>query len=225
MTQENPKKAALYIRTSTDNQKESIKLQSEQLTTFCDSHNIEIFDKYIDFGFSGKNNDRPQFKRMMMDAEEKEFNIVLVTKIDRFARSIIDCLVSIEKLQENGIEFRAIHQPIDTGNSMGKLFLTFMAAFADFERTVIRERMEAGRKAAEKRGVQCHRPRAKISKSAVLGMLEKKQSANTIAKELGHRPSTIVKRLNEWGYHYYEGKWVHNSVVPRPEEEIVEDLT
>lgn len=200
-------KAALYIRTSTENQKESIKMQTEQLERYCQAHGYEIHDKYIDFGFSGKDADRPAFTHMMQAAKEHEFNMVLVTTIDRFARSIIDCLVNVEKLQSLNISFAATSQPIDTSNAMGKLTLNIMAAFADFEREIIRERMEAGRIAAEKRGVVCHRPRIKISEREVMKYINKGLSANSAAKILEVDPATVCKRLNEWGYRYINGEW------------------
>lgn len=200
-------KVALYVRTSTENQKESINLQTKELTAFCETRGYEIYEKYVDFGVSGKNTERPAFQTMMEEAKEGKFSLVLVTKIDRFARSILDCLFSIKVLQEAGVEFAATSQPIDTSSAMGKLTLNIMAAFADFEREIIRERMEAGRKAAEKRGVICNRPRITISKKQTLTYLEMGLSANAIAKLNKVNTATIVTRLMEWGYAYKDGKW------------------
>lgn len=204
-------KVALYIRTSTENQRESIKLQTQELISYSKSHNYEIYEKYIDFGFSGSTIDRPALTNLFEDAKAHRFDMVLVTKIDRFARSILDCLLNIKKLQEYGIQFAVTSQPIDTSSSMGKLTLNIMAAFADFEREIIRERMETGRKAAEKRGVICNRPRKEISKKAVLNYIEIGLSATATAKILKVDPATIVKRLNEWGYVYEDGKWIHKE--------------
>ncbi len=204
-------KYALYIRTSTDNQEESIKLQTKELITYCESRNYEIFEKYIDFGFSGSNIDRPAFQHLMNDAKKKKFDVVLVTKIDRFARSIIDCLVSIQKLQDLNIQFSATSQPIDTSSAMGKLTLNIMAAFADFERTMIRERMEYGRLEAEKRGVICHRPRKELSRRKVEEYLKIGMSANSIAKLMNVNVATVTARLSEWGYVYKNGEWVINE--------------
>lgn len=202
------RKYALYIRTSTDNQEESIKLQTKELEGYCKAKNYEIFEKYIDFGFSGSNVDRPAFQHLMSDAKEKKFDVVLVTKIDRFARSIIDCLVSIQILQDLNIQFSATSQPIDTSSAMGKLTLNIMAAFADFERTMIRERMEHGRLEAEKRGIVCHRPRKELNKRKVEEYLKMSMSANSIGKLMDVNASTVTKRLYEWGYVYENGKWV-----------------
>lgn len=201
------RKIGLYIRTSTDNQKESIKLQQEELDRYCENHDFEIYDKYIDFGFSGSNVERPAFQNLMEDAKDGKFDMVLVTKIDRFARSIIDCLVNIEKLQNYNVAFAATSQPIDTSSAMGKLTLNIMAAFADFEREIIRERMKTGRKAAEKRGIVCNRPRLNISENKVMKYINKGLSATATAKVLDIDPATVVKRLNEWGYRYIDGEW------------------
>jgi len=202
------RKIGLYIRTSTENQKESIKLQQEELERYCENHDFEIYDKYIDFGFSGSNVERPAFQNLIQDAKEKKFDMVLVTKIDRFARSIIDCLVNIEKLQAYNVAFAATSQPIDTSSAMGKLTLNIMAAFADFEREIIRERMRAGRKAAEKKGVVCNRPKLKISEHKVMKNINKGLSATATAKILDVNPATVVKRLHEWGYVYDKGEWI-----------------
>ena len=90
-------KVALYIRTSAENQRESIKL-TEELTTYSKSHNYEIYDKYIDFGVSGITTERPALTNLLEEAKVHKFDMVLVTKIDRFARSILDCLSNIKKL-------------------------------------------------------------------------------------------------------------------------------
>jgi site-specific DNA recombinase len=201
-------KTALYIRTSTENQKESIKLQEEELKTYCDAYKIEIFDKYVDFGFSGSNTERPAFQEMMTDAQDHKFDMVLVTKIDRFARSILDCLVSIERLQRFDIAFAATSQPIDTSSAMGKLTLNIMAAFADFEREIIRERMQAGKEAAKKRGVVCNRPKVKINENEVLKYFKLGLSATATAKVIGVDPSTLISRLYQWGYNHDTGKWI-----------------
>lgn len=201
-------KVALYIRTSTENQAESITLQSEELTKYCNLREYEVYEKYTDFGFTGKNTKRPAFEKMLYDAAEHKFDLVLVTKIDRFARSTLDLLLNIEHLQTYNVQFAATSQPIDTGSAMGRLTLQIMGAFAEFERSIIRERMENGRKAAEKRGVVCNRPRVEVSKTKVINLLDKQLSANAIAKVLEVDVGTVVSRLNEWGYTYYKGDWV-----------------
>ena len=204
------KKAGIYIRTSTDNQKESINLQRKELRDYCQRVGYVVFDEYVDFGFSGKTTERPAFANMMEDASKSSFDILLVTKIDRFARSIIDCLVNVEKLEYYNVSFAATSQPIDTSSAMGKLTLQIMSAFAEFERSIINERMQAGRKAAEKRGVICHRPRKNIDKKQLEDLIGKGLSANACSKFFGVNNVTIIKRLTEMGYSHVNGEWVKN---------------
>ena len=129
---------------------------------------------------------------MLQGAEIGKFQILLVTKIDRFARSIIDCLINVEKLESYGVAFAATSQPIDTSLAMGKLTLQIMACFAEFERSIINERMKAGRKAAEQRGVVCHRPRKDISRKKLEELVSKGLSANACGKFFGVTTSTQV---------------------------------
>ncbi|MEL4306459.1 recombinase family protein [Methanococcoides sp. LMO-2] len=201
------KKVAIYIRTSTDKQKESIELQTEELTKYCQLKGYEIYNNYVDFGYSGKNTDRPAFNLLMEDAKDKKFDVVLTTKIDRFARSILDLLVTVEKLKEYEIDYAATDQPIDTSSAMGTLTLQIMASFAEFERKIINERMKAGREAAEKNGKICHRPRKEISRKKLEELVGKGLSANACGKFFGVTASTITHRLVEYGYVYENGEW------------------
>jgi site-specific DNA recombinase len=203
--------AGLYIRTSTENQSESIKLQSKELEEYCSRYNIEIYNKYVDFGYSGKNADRPHFNVMLEDAKEHKFDVLLVTKIDRFARSVIDCLVNIELLGSYGVAFAATSQPIDTSSAMGKLTLQIMSAFAEFERSLITERMQTGRIAAEKRGVVCCRPKKDINIKKLHDAINKGLSANACAKLFGVSVSTITSRLLETGYTFTDNTWRKNE--------------
>lgn len=204
----NRKIAGLYIRTSTDNQAESIKLQSKELIEYCDRYNYEIYNKYVDFGYSGKNADRPHFKVMLEDAKEHKFDILLVTKIDRFARSTLDLLLHVEKLNSYGIDFAATSQPIDTSSSMGKLTLQIMAAFAEFERSMITERMTTGRKAAEEKGILCNRPRKDINIRELEKLISRGLSANACSKYFGVNATTITNRLSENGYRFVNNMWI-----------------
>lgn len=211
MDKQNMKKAAIYIRTSTEGQENSIKIQKERLLEYCKIKNFEIYEIYTDFGWSGKNIERPAFEQMMKDARNQKFNIVIVLKIDRFARSLMDCLINIEKLKKLNIAFMAADQPIDTSSAMGQLTMQIMAAFAEFERAMIRERMLVGRQKAEQNGTICHRPRKKLPKREILRYLGKNLSATAIAKIYDVKTPTITNRLTEWGYVYTNDQWLQTD--------------
>jgi site-specific DNA recombinase len=207
------KKVAIYIRTSTEKQEESVKLQRQELENYCKLRDYKVVKQYVDFGWSGKDDRRPEFQKMMKDSKEGIFEILLVTKIDRFARSTMDLLVNVERLKESGVSFATTSQPIDTTSSMGVLTLQIMGAFAEFERSIIVERTRAGRINAEKQGKICHRHKKELPKKQVLEHLKLGLSANAISKLQNVTPTTVKARLNEWGYFYEYGEWVQRDVI------------
>ncbi|WP_319507771.1 recombinase family protein [uncultured Methanolobus sp.] len=211
------KRVAIYIRTSTDKQKESPSIQREELQNYCKLKDYQLINEYVDFGWSGTDTDRPAFQNMLTDAKAGKFDILLVTKIDRFARSTIDLLTHVEMLKELNVSFATSSQPIDTTSSMGNLVLTIMGAFAEFERNIIIERTLAGRIKAEKAGKICHRQKKELPKRKVLDYLKKGLSCNAIAKLESVSPTTVKSNLNDWGYFYEYGEWKSNENCSRKE--------
>lgn len=196
---------AKYKRCSTDNQE--LKLQDDILEK-CISRIKEdnpekeymVLD-FEDFAVSGKSTDRPEFKRMMELCEKKKIDVVLFTKLDRLARSLQDLLNTVSKLESKGIKFIVVEQNLDTSTSQGKLLFHILGAFAEFERTIIRERMESGRKKAEligtKSGRPCHRPRVEIDKDGVKYKYKQGMSMNQISKFYNVSITPIRRILNE----------------------------
>jgi DNA invertase Pin-like site-specific DNA recombinase len=84
---------------------------------------------------------------------------VKVYKIDRFARSLIDLLAILERIEKSGATFQSLTEPIDTSSPAGRMMMHMLGAFAEFERSIIRERSMAGQRAAKERGAHCGRPR------------------------------------------------------------------
>lgn len=152
-------RAALYLRVSTEDQANegfSISSQKEYLETFCKSQGWEIFNYYIDDGFSGKNLERPAIKRLLKDAGEEKFNIALVYRLDRFSRRAVD----LHKIVEDVFEPRNIHiksatEPLDTFSIAGRLMLSMLVAFAQFERESIAERVKLNMLHKAKNGDWC----------------------------------------------------------------------
>ncbi len=153
-------KAALYIRVSTDKQASegtSLEVQEEKLRKFCEFQNWEIHKLYADRGISGKDTERQQFQELMKEAREKKFEVVVVTKLDRFGRSLRDLINSIEELSTLKIQFTSVNDNINTTTPNGKLLFHILGAFAEFERQIIIERMTAGIAKAKQEGRQIGR--------------------------------------------------------------------
>lgn len=142
------KKAALYIRVSTDAQFEegySVEAQREMLEGYCRSKGIRQFEFYIDGGYTGSNIDRPQMQRLIEDVRGGKVSQVAVYKLDRLSRSQKDTLYLIEDVfNPCGVSFTSLNENLDTGTPMGRAMLGILSAFAQLERETIRERTRMG---------------------------------------------------------------------------------
>ena len=153
------KRVALYTRVSTIEQAEegySIAEQERLLTKYCEKHGYTIYKCYSDRGISGKSiSARPALKEMLKDAEEKKFDLVLVWKINRLARNILDLLKMVDVLEKKGIAFRSYSESFETETPNGKLQLHMMAAVGEFERGTIAQNVKMGMLARATEGRWC----------------------------------------------------------------------
>ena len=151
------KRAAIYIRVSTDAQREegySIDAQKEMLTAYCVSKGLKEYEYYIDGGFSGSNIDRPEMRRLIDDVGRGIVDTVLVYKLDRLSRSQKDTLYLIEDVfNPRGVDFVSLNESMDTSTPLGRLMLGILSAFAQLERENIRERTRMGMKERVKSGL------------------------------------------------------------------------
>ncbi len=154
---EEKRAAALYVRVSTDAQREegySIEAQQEMLTAYCISRGIKDYRLYIDGGFSGSNIERPEMTRLIADIRLHRVSHVIVYKLDRLSRSQKDTLYLIEDvLIPNGVSFVSLNENMDTATPIGRAMLGIMSAFAQLERETIRERTRMGMKERVKSGL------------------------------------------------------------------------
>jgi site-specific DNA recombinase len=114
---------------------------------------IPVSDDYIDPGFSGGNLERPGLKRLVADIEAGKIDIVVVYKIDRLTRSLIDFSKLIEVFERNKVSFVAVTQQFNTTTSMGRLMLNVLLSFAQFEREVTGERIRDKIAASKAKGM------------------------------------------------------------------------
>lgn len=138
-------KAAIYIRVSTQDQVEnySIEVQRERIRAFCKAKNWDVYDEYIDGGYSGSNLERPSIKKLLYDL--KNIDVVVVYKLDRLSRSQRDTLELIEEyFLKNNVDFVSITETLDTSTPFGKAMIGILSVFAQLERETIAERMRMG---------------------------------------------------------------------------------
>jgi len=141
-----PKRAALYVRVSTDHQ--SVEHQTSELRQVAERRGWTVVEIYTDAGVSGAKGraQRPGLDALLKDASRRKFDVVMAWAIDRLGRSLIDLLGTIAELEACGVDLYLDQQSIDTTTPAGKLLFQMTGAFAEFERSMIRQRVRAGLK-------------------------------------------------------------------------------
>lgn len=164
-------RTALYARVSTVDQ--NCAGQLEELRRYVAARGWLVVGEYVDTGVSGGKASRPELDRLMADVHRRRFEVVAVTKIDRFGRSVLHLTRGLRELEDCGIRFLAVQQGIDTdaSNPTSRLLLHILAAVAEFERELIRERVTAGQRRAMAAGIRCGCP-PRLPDDAILGMAE-----------------------------------------------------
>src|SRR3954452_10045607 len=186
-----PKKVALYTRVSTDEQKTD--LQHMDLKEYVQKRGYTIYNTYEDI-VSGTTKERKALDQLMFDARHRKFDIVLVWKFDRFARSLKMLVDSLALFEELGIDFISYKENIDTTTSMGRLIFHINSAYAEFEREIIKDRVIAGIKAKrEKTGTWGRRALTGDTQGKIRDLVFHKHSIRSIAKTLGISTRTVMK--------------------------------
>jgi DNA invertase Pin-like site-specific DNA recombinase len=146
------KRAAIYVRVSTDRQ--TVENQLRELRQIAERRGWEVVKEYDDAGISGSKgrNDRPGLDEMLKDAQRRRFDVVMAWAIDRLGRSLIDLLGTIQQLETCGVDLYLDQQAIDTTTPTGRLMFQITGAFAEFERSMIRQRIRAGLRRAVEAG-------------------------------------------------------------------------
>ena len=203
-------RAAIYARVSTADQHNAIQIR--ELTDYVQRRGWELAGTYQD-QISGAKASRPGLDKLMADARQRRVDAVLVWKLDRFGRSLVDCLNNIRTLEESGVRLIVVTQGLDTDvkNPTSRFLLHVLGAAAEFERSLIRERTQAGRLRYQQdyaagrvgkgvhsrygRDLPPHRPRRIFDRDQVADPRCRGLSLRQIAKMLGLGLRTITRTL------------------------------
>lgn len=139
-------KAAIYIRVSTTYQidKDSLPLQKQELINYAKyALDMDDFEVFEDAGYSAKNTDRPAYQQMLARLRSGEFTHILVWKIDRISRNLIDFAEMYAEMKQLGVTFVSKNEQFDTSSAMGEAMLKIILVFAELERNMTSERVKA----------------------------------------------------------------------------------
>jgi DNA invertase Pin-like site-specific DNA recombinase len=189
-------KVAIYARVSTLNHGQDAGMQTREMRQFTDARGWTLADEYVDSGISGAKDSRPELNRLMADAHKRKFDVVVVWKFDRFARSVSHLLRALETFNALGIAFISLSESLDTTTPAGKMVFTVLGAVAELERSLIAERVRAGLRNAKAKGKQLGRPRVAVDAVRMTCLRAQGFTLRQIATELGLSRSLVHKSLS-----------------------------
>jgi DNA invertase Pin-like site-specific DNA recombinase len=188
------KRVALYIRVSTS--KQDTENQRRELQAVADRSGWKIVKVYEDAGISGaKGRDqRPGLDAMMKAVNAKEFDMIATWSVDRLGRSLTDLLGILQGLHEKGVGLFLHQQGLDTSTTAGKAMFQMLGVFAEFERGIIRERVNSGLARAKANGTKLGRRRVKPSVEArILELRANGDGILKIGRKLGIGTSVVQR--------------------------------
>ena len=199
-------RAALYARISTSDKNQDPETQLMALRDYCRAQGCEISGEYVDHASARDLAHRTSWRRMLDDGAKRRHRVVVVAGLDRAFRSVKDMHDVLAVWDIQGITFKSMREQFDTGTAVGRLLLTLLAAVAEFELELIRERVKAGMDRARRQGIKIGRPRVTDRNGFnrrfgdILERLNgQKISRRQVAKELGIGYASL-KRLLDSGY-------------------------
>ena len=178
-------KVALYARVSTNEQ--STDLQLTDLRRYAQQRSLEIYKEYVDEGVSGTKEKRAALDELMADGRKRLFDVVLVWRFDRFARSVKHLVDALYEFRSLGIDFISYQEAIDTSTPIGEAMFTIISAMAKLERDIIVERVKAGMRKAKEKGKRIGRPNANVDVDAIISLREQGLSLQAISDRIKYK--------------------------------------
>lgn len=188
-------RAVLYARTSTARDQRP-EVQLHELRVMAEQRGWEIVAEHVDRGESGAKDRRPALERLLADVRRGKVDVVLVWRFDRFARSVRHLVTALDEFRARGIDFVSLNDGIDTSTPAGRFTFHVIAAVAELERELIRERTKAGMAAARRRGARVGRPRVRVDLTKARLLRAQGASYRAIAAELGVGEGTVRRALD-----------------------------
>ncbi|MBC8285214.1 MAG: recombinase family protein [Nitrospinae bacterium] len=189
---------ALYARVSTDGQTTENQLQ--ELRKVSDRNGWQIIQEFVDHGISGaKGRDqRPAFDEMCKGVVRKEFDLVMAWSVDRLGRSLQHLVTFLDELHSKNVDLFLHRQGIDTTSPAGKMMFQMLGVFSEFERAMIKERINAGLARAKAQGKTLGRPKVSLQvENKIRKLRSTGKGIRKIASELRVGVSTVKRVVDE----------------------------
>lgn len=194
MENSSQRRVVLYARVSTKEQHPENQLLA--LRGYAKSRDWKVAREFVDQGVSGAKESRPALNDLMDFARKRKTDIVLCWRFDRFARSSRHLLNTLEEFRALGVDFVSFQESIDTTTPAGKMVFSMVAAIAEFERTLIRERVVAGLQRARDQGKKLGRPKL-VTKQNPNDPQFSGMSLRAIAGKLGASKSWVSRMVSQ----------------------------
>ncbi|AUW94946.1 hypothetical protein BXT84_14100 [Sulfobacillus thermotolerans] len=197
-------KVALYARVSTRDKDQNPETQLIQLREFCRANGWDNVQEYVDQASAKDFKNRKAWRQLMEDAAKRKIDYILVWKLDRAFRSVVDAAHALENFKHWNVSFRSYQEQwIDTTSPFGEVLFYITSAFAQLERSMIQERVKAGMDRARREGKTLGRPRVDPKKLQKLTpFLEKIQcgamSYRQVSRETGISIGTIQRQMKAY---------------------------
>ena len=187
------KRVAIYVRVSTKDQ--SVDMQLNDLERYTRERGFKMFKIYKDNGVSGTKETRAGLTQLMEDARKRKFDIVLVWRFDRFARSTKHLVNALHEFRNLGIDFISYQENIDTSSPLGEAIFVIISAMSKLERDIIAERVRGGLRKAVAAGKRLGRPKAQVDSDQVIEYRKQDKSIRQIASEMSLSKGTVERTL------------------------------
>src|SRR5664279_1000314 len=187
-------RVALYARVSTLNGQDP-EMQLSELREYAFRRGWSITREYVDQGVSGSKESRPELNQLMADAQRRKFDAVLVWKIDRFGRSLKHLVNALADLCAYVVAFISFRDNLDLSTPSGRLMFQIIGAMAEFERSLIQERVKAGLRNARARGKKFGRPRADVDAARVAELRRDGLSWSQVCRTLNVSKGTAQRSV------------------------------
>lgn len=170
-------------------------MQDHEASALVAARGWTLTRRFVDDGQSGANADRPAYRELLDAARRRQFDVLVVWRLDRLGRSLSELVGTLEDLRARNIAFVSVRESFDTTTPSGRAFMQMAAVFAEFERECMRERTRAGLAEARRRGTRLGRPRVTFDVARATALRATGMSFARIAVELGVGEGTVRRAL------------------------------